>query len=226
MRERGWSGFNKRIANAFLTWWMAWPIARKNRNPSSPYRTLMIGHDHMGREDIVHNLPAVVQLREGVYATEWLTHDLIHNQDNTIGTQLQYTRGAEPTLRIQSRRKAAWSSSSSFTNHASSSNRLWNAPSIPIQFRGYGTEWERIRCISLMMGFVGIDSPQSRFSSDNTSITSSIPQHWGNVHPMLYWENRANQSPPIRGTYITEEGSISRWTVSSILGAEDGHLLR
>ena len=165
MRERGWSGFNKRIANAFLTWWMAWPIARKNRNPSNPYRTLMIGHDHMGREDIAYHLPAVVQLREGVYATEWLTHDLIHNQDNTIRTQLQYTRGA------------AWSSSSSFTNHASSSNRLWNAATIPIQFRGYGTEWERIRCISLMMGFVGIDSPQSRFSSDNTSITSSIPQH-------------------------------------------------
>lgn len=61
----------------------------------------MIGHDHMGREDIAYHLPAVVQLREGVYATEWLTHDLIHNQDNTIRTQLQYTRGAEPILRIQ-----------------------------------------------------------------------------------------------------------------------------
>lgn len=205
---------------------MVRPIARKNRNPNSPYRTLMIGHDHIGRADIVHHLPAVVQLREGVYATERLTHDLIHNQDNPIGTQLQYVRWAELILRIQSRRKAAWSSSSSFTNHASSSNRLWNAPTIPIQFRGYGTEWERIRYISLMMGFVGITTPQSRFSNDITSSTSSTYPHWDNDHPMLYWENRANQSPPVRGIYITEEGSISRWTVSSILGAEDGHLLR
>ncbi len=226
MRERWWSGCNKGIANAFLIWWMVRPIARKNRNPNSPYRTLMIGHDHIGRADIVHHLPAVVQLREGVYATERLTHDPIHNQDNTIGTQLQYTRWAELDLDIQAWRKAAWSSSSSFTNHASSSNRLWNAATIPIQFRGYGTEWERIRYISLMMGFVGITTPQSRFSNDITSSTSSTYPHWDNDHPMLYWENRANQSPPVRGIYITEEGSISRWTVSSILGAEDGHLLR